>query len=857
MLGEHILQRIAPAATRAMQEAIEAAAGQEVFFAGALDGDGRIERVRVCARGHAQAVPAIFEGLKAREVTLHNHPSGNLSPSEADLQMASMYGAHGHGVYIVDNDVTRVYVVVEPFVQRKDQALNIPALTHELGPDGPMAKALPHYEDRTQQTDMMAAVSRAFNEEGIAVIEAPTGVGKTLAYLLPAVRWALQNKERVVISTRTINLQEQLIHKDIPLLQRCMDEPFTACLVKGRGNYLCHRKLDRALSEATLFEDEEVIEQLHGIADWSEKTEDGSRADLPFIPGREVWDKVCSESDSCNMGRCPDKNRCFVGKARRSIATADIIVVNHHILFSDLAMRMEAGDFSTQAVLPHYQRVILDEAHSIEESATEYFGITASRGEVMATLSHLFRVDRGRERGLLPMIRQKLVKDCPTLFVREYESIQQRIDEKLLPAQAVVRDQMNVVFQALRDYTSGQCKQIGHSIQWRLTDGVLQEQELRELHRDVVLPAVEEMRELLKQIFGMVTTLDKIRPSGDEDDPPMLGEAQQLAAYGRRLERAANALSEGTSETLAANTVRWIQIDAENDNILRVTRCPLDVGKPLAEWLFGQLKTVVMTSATLAVQKQFDYLFGRLGLNEVDPNRLEALSLDSPFDFESQALLAMVEDLPTPDQHEYNDACVNFLEHLLKATRGRAFVLFTSFFALDYVHKKLEKILREQGLTPLRQGTATRTQLLDRFKADRSSVLFATDSFWEGVDVPGDALECVILTRLPFRVPTEPIQQARSEAIEENGGNSFMDYSVPQAVIKFRQGFGRLIRRRTDRGVILVLDKRILTKRYGKYFLNSLPRLNVVKGPQRGVYLSVQRFFNSDSEKEKADEPGN
>lgn len=846
--GENILTRFTPAAALFIQEAIAETGGREVFFAGGFDNQGRICTVRVCARGHASAVPALFESLDVRDVVIHNHPSGEIAPSEADLHLASMYSAHGHGVYIVDNEVTRVYVVVEPFLPKQVALLSKDELRSMFSPGGVMGRTLPGFEVRTQQVQLMEAAADAFNRNGVAVVEAPTGVGKTFAYLLPAALWAKRNKERVVISTRTINLQEQIMEKDLPLIRKAINEPLEACLVKGRGNYLCLRKLERALSEASLFDDETTQGQLQAIHEWAEKTEDGSRTDLPFMPGREVWDKVCSESDSCSMGRCPDSKRCFVGKARREMGKADLLVVNHHMLFSDIAIKKEAGDFTAQAVLPHYKRVIFDEAHSIEDSATEYFGLSATLIGARASFGRFLRMERGHERGLLPLIRTMLVKECPQLAVDRFEVIQTLIEEKIKPLLIESRDAVEDAFLALRELASIASGEIGRDVKWRLTAEVLLDHRLRAIHTGRVIPAVDATTKLLKNLRDLHSLLMRIPPKEEGEEAPLVAEKAQLLAYSARLERTANALLECTSEELQENTVRWIEVDARHDQAIRIARCPLEVGPPLAEWVYSQLDTVLMTSATLAVQRRFDYLFGRLGVNLVESERVSTALLDSPFDYESQALLCLVNDLGDPGSPKFLGDSVAGIRRALEISRGHAFVLFTSFYALEHAYRQLAPELRRQGITPLKQGEAGRTQLLDRFRADANSVLFGTDSFWEGVDVAGDSLQCVILPKLPFRVPTEPVQQARSEAIESRTGNAFMDYSVPQAVIKFRQGFGRLIRRRSDRGVVVVLDQRILTKHYGRVFINSLPPLGVVRGDSATVFQRMEQFFQQPSE---------
>ena len=842
-VGENVLKRIAPAAALRMQEAIAETGGREVFFAGVLDGKGRVASVRVCARGHEEAVPALFEGLGIRDVVIHNHPTGELIPSDPDLELAGMYSAHGHGMLIVDNEVTRVYVVVEPFLPDQMQWLDPAELSNVFGPGSGMARALPHYEVRPQQAQMMECVAEAFNGDGIAVVEAPTGIGKTMAYLLPAALWAVRNRERVVISTRTINLQEQIVFKDIPLLQKCLKEKFSACLVKGRGNYICRRKLARVLSEASLMEDESSQAQLDTLAEWVEKTPEGSLSDLSFVPARNLWERVCSEADTCAMNRCPHLKQCFVSKARREVAKADLVVVNNHMLFSDLAIKQETGNFSSMAVLPAYRRVIFDEAHNIEDSATEYFGVSATRLGTLATLGRFIRSERGKERGLFPFLKVRLIKDCPLLPLTEFEAIQQLIEEQVLPGLAASREALMGAFTALRLLAAEQCGQIGRDIKWRLTEAVLGDPAVRRVHLESVIPAVNEVQALVKHCVALVKRLQAVPVHPDDRGSPIEMETMQVQAYTKRLERIAGALAECMSETLEANTVRWIEIDAEKEQYVRIARCPLHVGQSLADGLYANLKTVAMTSATLTVRHEFTYLFSRLGLDRVDASRVRTLALSSPFDFSKQAMLCMATDLPSPDERSFLAESVACMRQVLQVTGGHAFVLFTSFSALDYAYRTLEGELRAAGCTPLRQGQAARTQLLDQFRDDSASVLFATVSFWEGVDVAGESLQCVILTRLPLRVHTEPILQARAEAIEQAGGNAFLEYSVPQAVIKFRQGFGRLIRRKTDRGVVVVLDRRVVTKFYGRVFIESLPDIHTVRGSRQTVLAALAEFF--------------
>jgi len=843
--GEPADHRISPEIQTYIRDAVRAAGGGEVFVAGTPDAGGIIVEARILARGNQNAVPAVFEGLRTREVLIHNHPGGDLRPSEADLVLSARFAGDGHGSFIVDNDVTRVYVVVEPFLSEPVQSVEVEEITALLGADGPVAMALGEYEHRPQQIEMASAVARVFNENRLAVVEAPPGVGKTLAYLIPAILWTVRNRERVVISTRTITLQEQLIHKDIPLLRQAMPEyAFEACLVKGRGNYLCRRKLARALEESSLFEDEAMREQFSAVAEWAAVTQEGSLSDLPFEPARAVWERVNSEADTCQGSACPALQQCFVAKARRAMARADILVVNHHLFFADLAVRKDRQVYNEAAVLPSFHRVIFDEAHGIEDSATEYLGDSCSWGAVEQTLRRLRHGEGGKTRGLLAVLELKLLRDCAGLDVETYSVLTDLISQRIIPAFDTAVVSLQEAFLALKQLAESFVEEGTREVKWRITPAETAREDVRQAGAKIILPAVEAVARLARELDLLIDGLKQVPPNQPGEEPPLLGEVLELTALTERLRATGLLVAAMLAEEHPENEVRWVETDRNSDRFIRLFRCPLEVAGHLREEVYDRMRTVVMTSATLTVSQDFRFFTRRVGVDQIPDSRLDRLMLTSPFDFRRQALLAIPTDGPDPGGSEFPAWLSDTLLQIFEVTRGHALVLFTSFQSLRRAFRDLESSLKAMGINPLWQGAAPRHKLLETFRRDRSSVLFATDSFWEGIDVSGDALTCVILTKLPFRVPTEPIQEARCEAIERNGGNAFNDYSLPQAAIKLRQGFGRLIRTRTDWGSVIILDKRVVTRYYGRVFLKSLPEVTVCRKPLPEMLQELRIFFN-------------
>lgn len=830
-----------------LQAAIVAAGGNEVFGVGQTDANRRIIVLDILARGSQQAVPAILQNCHYGDVVIHNHPSGELAPSAADLQIAGAIASLGVGFYIVDNSVDETYAVVEPFDPQDEKPLDLAQVEGILGPQGAIARQMQQYEERPEQLRMAFCVTEAFNRGRLAVIEAGTGTGKSLAYLVPALLWALSNGERVVVSTNTINLQHQLISKDLPLLHRATGLDFRAVLVKGRGNYLCLRRSYEASHEAGLFASREESE-MQQIVDWAATTTDGSRDDLAFQPLPAVWEEVCCEADQCSRVRCREYARCFFHKARRQAAQANLLVVNHALLLSDLALRQQSDNYNATAVLPPYGRVVIDEAHHLENVATSYFSGRVNRfsfSRVLNRLSHAQKPDKG----LLPRFMTQLGNELPASYDELYRKLHatsdalQQARHQLFSQAPETLEQVGIKLSGVLGQTVSEKQEIRH----RLKADFLRSNDWAEIV-DLIKPLRQQSKALARQLEKLLKQAEDLPEEvADKLASPLV----DLAGIITRL--VALSADLGTFLAAAGDQCVWIEVAlgrVGRSRALVTTLCsaPLEVAEGLNRALYERFRTIVMTSATLSVAGRFDYFCERTGLALAEPHRLDCLVLASPFDYARQSLLAVPVDMPEPGKPGFSEAVADFCEKALLLAGGRSFVLFTSYQLLRQVHAQISPILQAHKLHCLLQGGESRHALLKQFVADETSVLFGTDSFWEGVDVPGRALEQVIITRLPFRVPTEPVLEARAEALEARGQDPFMKYTVPQAVIRFKQGFGRLIRHRNDRGVVLILDSRVVRRGYGRTFLHSLPQVESLCLPAAELLPQIARFFADNPE---------
>lgn len=641
-----------------------------------------------------------------------------------------------------------------------------------LSPGGSIARRLSHYESRPEQVALASAVESAISAGEHLVAEAGTGVGKSFAYLVPAVLAARQRRDRddkckrIVVSTHTISLQEQLIGSDIPFLQAVLPVEFSAVLVKGRSNYISLRRTAKATSRATqkmMFEGDGQ-RQLAMISDWSQNTTDGSRSDLSFRPLPQVWDEIASDHGDCMGKKCPTHGDCFYYKARRRVWNADLLVVNHALFFSDLALRRDGA-----SILPDYDTVIFDEAHTMESVAADHMGIRLSEGQFDYLMNRLYN-DR-TQRGLL--------------LVHKLEKAQKQVQ--------TIRYLYRDMFLAVDDWARRFGKNNG-----RLDQPV-----------DVQNNVSSAMHELSRQIDYFA---DNLKSESDR---------VELKSASARCQILADSLS-SWCEQRSEGCVFWVERSGSQQQKISLMSAPVEVGPILRDQLFNGISSVIMTSATLAIgASDFRFFRSRIGLTDGQDERQ-----GSPFDYQEQARLILSTNMPDPSSQsrDFQQECCRRIQRHLLETQGRAFVLFTSYSMMMFCADRLQGWLAEHDLTLYCQGKGMpRTAMLDRFRRDERAVLFGTDSFWQGVDVPGDALQNVIITRLPFSVPDHPLLESRVDAIRARGGNPFQEYQVPEAIIKLKQGFGRLIRTRQDSGRVVILDPRVLTKPYGRLFLKSLP----------------------------------
>lgn len=716
--------------------------------------------------------------------------------------------------------------------------LDVSKVLHLISSQGILSRTLKGFEPRKPQQMMMANVIDAYNNDAIALIEAGTGTGKSLAYLLPAVLWALENQQRTLISTHTIALQEQLIQKDIPQLIKALNLDINAVLVKGMGNYLCLRKFRETQDELLLMTPEERAE-FAKIETWAETTQEGSKTSIPKMPSGAIWERLGAESDTCTNAKCPHYQKCFFFKARNRAEEAQILVANHHLLFADLAIRAETDNYKGQAILPAYTRIIIDEAHHIEDIATDFFGDHVSKLGILRLLGRIAsekqnrdqHKDQNRDHGKLTALKEKLNFAFPNPTDRNLISIYSRLNSDLVHLRREIQTYTMETFHAVN-----QCVEslTGSGSPDEIAQG---ETKLRLLPAHQELPYWQETitvttNKLIDAILRYAQALDSLEKdlkilNHETFQEQSKGIRQDIAAFAVRLEEQCCLLDKLILTAPGKEKVRWAEIrNSPLFNNVSIRDADLDISQSMIDFLFSRFSTVVMCSATLTTNQQFRFIRERLGMlsQRLPYKKITEHTYESPFNYAAQALFAIPTDLPSPLQSHFIAHSAQQIWNIIEVTRGGTFVLFTSYTMMKACSEILAERLTKNGYKIFKQGDAERQALLTEFKITPRAILFGTDSFWEGIDVAGEALRCVVIVKLPFKVPTEPIIQARTEAILARGGDPFFEYTLPSAIVKFKQGFGRLIRHVRDRGCIVCLDTRLINKSYGKQFIDSLPK---------------------------------
>lgn len=671
---------------------------------------------------------------------------------------------------------------------------------------GLLKKTLSFYENRLDQQKMAEQIWEAFTQKKSGLFEAGTGIGKSLAYLIPALLWSHQTGEKIVISTYTISLQEQLLEKDVPLLLQALGLKLQVVLAKGMGNYLCLRKME-----------ETGEQQGEALQSWAHKTADGSRSSLSFALPQEVWGKVQAEADNCLYVKCPHYKQCFFFKARAQVQDADVIIVNHHLLMAHLLSDEK------QPILPPFTRLILDEAHHLEHVARSCLAQTLDRIELFRFLARVHS-------DLHPEVSRFLYLQDVLKDKGSAHALQQRLSLDLPGEKREIISKINEAFDLLDENVRAQAT----DTKWRLTPSIFQSRQWQER----IIPAFQEVKTALKRyaasLDSLVRDIENLRL--EEIKSKIEGALGDISAVTRKINETISIIEKFFSET-GEELVRFAERTEKGSTL---TLAHLDVSPFLQEKLFQPLQSAILCSATLATSGNFDHIIEHLGLT---PEKLIKEIYPSPFDFKNRTKLLSFSDLPPPTAYDFITEASKVIVEAIHISGGGAFVLFTSYDMLNKCYEKVAPSLK--GISLCKQGEGSRHLLLEDFKRKKNSVLFGADSFWEGVDVAGEALRLVIIVKLPFPVPSDPLLQARAEFLKKEGRDAFLEDSIPQAVVKFKQGFGRLMRRKEDRGCVLCLDQRLFGRVYGKKFLQSLPECVTSYNTRKNIFQEMQIFYKN------------
>lgn len=793
----------------------------EVVFVGSLSKDGLVSDIAPISYGNENAAPVIMMDALQGDVLIHNHPSigkekikNLLRPSDADISIASELANKRIGFYIIDNNCEWVNIIHKPeprYYLNNDDVVSI----FESG--GLIEKNISSFEARAEQIELVKLIIDAINDSKILISEAGTGTGKSLSYLIPVSIWSVMNKKRVVVSTQTKNLQQQIAQKDMLIVEKIiknyLDKPVYHSVLIGRNNYLCKQKLDDLLKDnekrESLFEEENDIQILFAIKEWSDRTTDGIITETDIKIKEEIREEIASEGESCLKKKCPFYDNCFYYKARMEAEKSNIIIANHSLVFSSI------DEDSKRISLPFFSGIVFDEAHHIEDNALKSLAKDFSIQSIIYHLRKIYHQNKQKELGLLPLLYRKA--SLP------YEEVK----EKYLQLTNLIEDTLKLITDFLKEHTE------------QTTSETIDEEYIQSAEYKTLLFGLEDIIKNINKFIGLFQKFEETIIENSSN--PQVSDTINYIKYRiRRLEEIESIFNLIFKTENEINFVKWIEISKKN---IKFCYSPLEVGDFIANSIFSKKDFTIFTSATLTISGKFDFFKNSIGLPLVtNKEKIEAI-FPSPFDYEKQALILIINK--NLEHHKTSKDKLNLIKELTLISEGGTLILYTSYKRMNESFEILRDDFINAGLVVGRQGNESRNILLKKMREINNFVLFATSSFWEGIDVKGDNLRMVIIEKIPFDSVDDPLYSAKVKLIEYKGLNPFINYSLPRAILKLKQGIGRLIRSKTDRGVIVILDNRIIHKSYSKAFISSLPGGKILQGDERTLIDETERFFIS------------
>ena len=806
-----IRDRFSEESLQTIKKYLEEHNNKSMIFKATFDEDEKIQKPFFLSLYKKKSFEETLTKVGKNEVVIRTTKPNQLYPSDMELELSEeLYTRRNIAYCLLSSDLDDFY-----FVQDIDRIfLEDIDIENYFAKDGILAKEIKGFEYRKEQEEMAQYIQDAINEDRKIIVEAGTGTGKTLAYLIPSIKWAVTNKKKVIIATNTINLQEQLLLKDIPLAKSIIKDEFSYILVKGRNNYVCKRLFNElVLGKSVDIEtfSMEAREQIEYILKWGNKTKTGDKAELPFEVYPDVWELVQSTTELCLGKKCPYRKECFYMKTRMEKMEADILISNHHVFFADLNVRAETDFDSEYLILPRYDMVIFDEAHNVESVARSYFSVEVSKISFTRLLNRIYQKKNKKKKEKSALIRVEDTVDEKNLEDSEqYIYLLNTLKEEISILQNIGDEYFDEIRKIYETNTEAPIKKSLNNF---------------EMTKSRFLENLREKKDIfqskLTDFLNLMMSFNNVIDEEKDKNPEVINFNNHLKMFKAYIDsfKFINSFEDD-------NYIYWLDINSKRTNVI-LTATPLNIAQKLSTVLFDNLDRLVFASATIVVNGNFDYFKKSLGLDEEDC--IEAI-IKSPFDYDEQMSVYIPSDIQDSENiNAFVSDASKFILNILLKTNGKAFILFTSYTMLNQIYYSISKKLKDKGFEVFLHGDKPRSQIIKEFKEAENPILFGTTSFWEGVDVQGENLSNVIITKLPFLVPTDPVVSAISKKIEEDGGNSFMDFQLPEAIIKFKQGVGRLIRKKTDSGNIFILDNRILKKRYGSLFINALPSQKNIK----------------------------